>query len=92
MSPAHDLVAARRSHVLEYLATHPEGASAREIHAAAVESGEAAALDWDRRFAAGPLVVLAALHQAGEVALVHERIQPPPALDQRYVIAQLALL
>lgn len=98
MSTAPDLDAARRSHVLEYLGQHPDGASAREIHAAAVESGEAEILGWDPRWpGAGPLVVLHRLRDAREVALLALPIgkYPDPVenvLDQRYVIAQMALL
>lgn len=97
-APASDVTAARRSHVLEYLTTHPEGATPREVHAAAVESGEIQRLGWDPRFAgAGALLALVALLQAGEVAVVAQPIGKPSdpvpgPLDQRYVIAQLALL
>jgi hypothetical protein len=97
MSTTPDLDAARRSHVLEYLGQHPAGASAREIHAAAVESGEAAVLGWEERFPLSALRVLEALYSAGEVAAVARPMgkptDPTPALlDWPYTIAQLALL
>lgn len=88
------LDAARRSHVLEYLGQHPDGATAREIHAAAVESGEAEVLRWDPRFADGPLVALMGLFSAGEVTVTRREGEPLTlgALDTRYRIAQMALL
>lgn len=95
MSTPTDIHAARRSHVLEYLGTHPDGASAREIHAAAAESGEAEILGWDPRWpGAGPLPILLALFSAGEVTITRREDQDLTigGVDTVYRIAQLALL